>query len=445
MADIRGFRGVRYNFEDVCCDPEELLAPPYDVITGDILEKLYDEHPRNVVRLILNRAQDRDTGENNRYTRARRNLFDWLAEGVLTVDDEPGLYVHYQNFDDDQGREYTRRGFLGVVRLSDYEENVVLPHERTLNGPKEDRLELMKSVDANLSPVFLLYDDPDGEVDDLLADQIDVDEPLVDIATEPNDVRGRLWPVFDEETEAKLNEIFQDKKLLIADGHHRYETALDYRDFRRRVAEEPVNEDAPYEFMMAYFVNMRDPGLQIFPTHRILRGLEDFDAHRLRAMLQDSSFFQIESLSDRMTDQPDTLADHLRDAGDEHPSFMMLGQELEQPLLVRFVGELGASFFDDDTGEQVRKLDTTILHEAIFDNMLGIDKEAQAENDFLQYTRDLDEAIGAAGSGEGQLVVLMNPTPIEHVIDVCTAGEKMPQKSTYFYPKVMSGLAINLL
>ena len=445
MADIRGFRSVRYNFEDVCCDPEELLAPPYDVITGDILDELYEEHPRNVVRLILNRAQERDTGENNRYTRARRNLFDWLAEGVLTIDDERGLYVHYQDFDDDQGHEFTRRGFLGVVRLSDYEENVVLPHERTLNGPKEDRLELMKSVDANLSPVFLLYDDPDGEVDDLLANQINVDEPLVDIATEPNDVRGRLWPVFDEETEAKLNDIFQDKKLLIADGHHRYETALEYRDFRRRAAEEPINEDAPYEFMMAYFVNMRDPGLQIFPTHRILRGLKKFDAPRLWAMLQDSSFFQIEPLSDRMTDQPDTLIEHLRDAGDECPSFMMLGQELEQPLLVRFVGELGASFFDDDTGEQVRKLDTTILHEAIFDNMLGIDKEAQAENDFLKYTRDLDEAVGAAESGDAQLVVLMNPTPIEHVVDVCNAGEKMPQKSTYFYPKVMSGLAINLL
>ena len=442
MAEIKGFRAIRYNLDDLD-EPAEVLAPPYDVIDADEQDELYERHGANVIRLILNRQHDSDTGENNRYTRARRHLMDWLARGILRQDNRPGLYAHHQTFSDTHGTEHTRKGFLGAVRLADYDEEIVLPHERTLRGPKVDRLELMKACEANMSPVFFLYDDPERKVDALLEANLEKAQEL-DVSTEHDGIRHRTWPVFNAEAQAEIAEVLQDTQLLIADGHHRYETALAYRDFRREVAEEP-SDNAPYEYVMAFMVNIHDPGLQVFPTHRVVHGVDGFDADELLSKLEDADVFKVRRLSPDHLDEPLRLEDQLTEAGEAAPSFMLLSQQAEGPVLVQYTGDETADIFDADTPEAVRQLDVSILHEGIIDRMLGISKEAQEAKTNLRYIKNLEDALSARNDDDVQLVVLMNPTPVEQVAQVCQSGGKMPQKSTFFYPKILSGLTINPL
>ncbi len=441
MADVRGFRGIRYNLSNDNRDAADLVAPPYDVIGEQEQTELYERHPKNIIRLILNHHTDGDTEADNRYTRSRRHLVDWLADGTLQVDRDPGLYVHYQDYEGAAGESYTRRGFLGAVRLTPYDEEVVLPHERTLRGPKEDRLKLLKACETNMSPVFLLYDDPDNEIDDMLAKHRD-EAPWMDVTTEHDGIRHRTWPVFDGQAQCQVAGMLDDKQLLIADGHHRYETALAYRNFRREVAEEPV-DDAPYNHVMAYMVNMHDPGLQIFPTHRVIYGVDGFEPRDLLSELEASIHFETTWLDSDARQSPGAVTDELEASGERAPSFAFLTEEWDTPLLVRFTGDEGSPVFDDETGDEVRQLDTAILHEAILDRMIGIDKEAQEAKRNLHYTRDLDEAVSAADESDNQLVALMNPTDVSQVVEVCKSGGKMPQKSTYFYPKILSGLVLN--
>jgi len=443
MADVRGFRGIRYADGLLRDSGVDLVAPPYDVIDAAQQRELYERHPHNVVRLILNRERDGDTEQNNRYTRARRHFMDWIAQGVLEREREPSMYVHYQDYEGAQGTAFTRRGFLGLVRLTDYDREVVLPHERTLKGPKADRLKLMKATECNMSPVFLLYDDPNRTVDRLLADRCD-DPPLLDVETEHDGIRHRMWSVTDGETQCRVAGALEDEQLLIADGHHRYETSLAYRDFRRRVAEESP-DDPPYDYVLAFFVNMHDPGLQIFPTHRIVHGVEGFDPDELVADLEDSEYFAVRRIDETAGSSPEAILDILADSGERAPSFALLAERWDRPLSVQFVGDSTSPVFDPETGEEVRRLDTAILHEAILDRMVGIDKTAQEEKRNLRYTRDLDEAVEAPEQKDNQLSVLMNPTEVSQVVEVCKSGGKLPQKSTYFYPKVLSGLAINPL
>ncbi len=438
MADIRGFRAIRYNVDD----PAQVVAPPYDVIDPEEQDELYARHPANVVRLILNRQHDTDTAENSRYTRARRHLMDWLAKGVLRQDERPALYAHHQTFTDAHGNEHTRKGFLGLVRLANYDEEIVLPHERTLRGPKVDRLELMKACEANMSAVFVLYDDPDREVDALL--EAHREEAALDVTTEHDGIHHQLWPVFDGEAQCKIAGVLKDTQLLIADGHHRYETALAYRDFRRQVAEEP-DDNAPYEYVMTFLVNVHDPGLQVFGTHRVVHGVEDFDLDALLAKLDDTGLFKVRKLAAEHVDDPLRLKDQLEEAGEHAPSFVFLAPQAAGPILVQYTGDETADIFDADTPDEVRRLDVSILHEGILDRMLGISKEAQEAKTNLSYIKNFHQAVAARTQGDHQLVVLMNPTPVDQVAAVCKSGGKMPQKSTYFYPKILSGLTINPL
>jgi uncharacterized protein (DUF1015 family) len=444
MAQIKGFRAIRYNVDTIDADPADVLAPPYDVIEPDEQEALYERHPANVVRLILNRQHDSDTADNSRYTRARRHMIDWLAQGILVQDAQPGLYAHHQTFTDAHGTEHTRKGFLGAVRLATYDEEIVLPHERTLRGPKIDRLELMKACDSNLSPVFFLYDDPERKVDALLeANLVDSDE--LDVSTEHDGIRHQLWPVVNAQAQAEIARVLEGTQVLIADGHHRYETALAYRDFRREVAEEPT-DDAPYESVMAFMVNIHDPGLQVFPTHRVVHGVEDFDIADLLETLESTGAFKVRRLAAELLDQPLRLEEQLEEAGDVSSSFMLLAKDAAGPILVQYTGDPStADVFDADTPEPVRRLDVSILHEGIIDRMLGISKEAQEAKTNLRYIKNLGDAVDARDHDDVQLVVLMNPTPVEQVVEVCKSGGKMPQKSTFFYPKILSGLTINPL
>lgn len=443
MADIRAFRAIRYHF-DQNMSPEDVLAPPYDVIEAAEQDALYARHRANIIRLILNREQAADSSEDNRYTRARRHLMDGLARGDLRQDHQPGLYAHEQTFSDAQGRTHTRRGFLGAVRLAAYEEGVVLPHERTLRGPKVDRLELMKACEANLSPIFFLYDDPTGEVDKLL--KVHREEAMeVALTTEDDGIKHQLWPVFEADAQAKIAEVLKDSQLLIADGHHRYETALAYRDFRRSVAEGEADPDAPYEFVMAFMVNMHDPGLQVFGTHRMVQAVEGFSLGGLLEKLEASAHFSLERLNSALKDDAAALEAHLAKAGEARPSFILTDEQTDEPILVQYLGDESSDIFDAKTPAHIRRLDVSILHEGILDRLIGIDKEAQAAQTNLQYYKSLEEALAGRKEPGNQLLILMNPTPVSQVVEVCQLGGKMPQKSTYFHPKILSGLTINPL
>lgn len=444
MAEVKAFRGVRYDWESMGeQEASRVVAPPYDVIDEAMLGELYRRHPQNVVRLDLNRRQASDNVENNRYTRARRYMFDWLAQGVMILEPEPAIYVHVQEFEDEAGTVYRRQGFMALVRLAEYEERVVLPHERTLKGPKADRLELMKATDANLSQIFFLYDDEQGEVDGPLYGATKGAEPALDIRTEDG-IRHQLWAVRDAQVQQAVAKGLQERPLLIADGHHRYETALAYRDFRREVAEE-ADANAPYEFVMGFLVNMHDPGLQVFPTHRVVHSVKDFDGAKLRAQLESAGLYRVEALGWELLDDLDRLRERLEAAGREYPSFVVAMEADKALLLVQYVGGVDAPVFDEETPEEVRRLDVAILHEALFDRMLGIDREAQEAKANLGYVKGWAEARAALDEPGHQMVVFMNATPVEQVNRVCLSGGKMPQKSTFFYPKVLSGLVINLL
>ncbi len=444
MARVKPFRGIRYNnakFHDQMC---RLVAPPYDVIDDEQLSALYESHINNIVRMDLNRPGAQDESDNNKYTRARRYLMDWIAEGDLIVDTEPSLYVHVQTFRDGRGVEMTRRGFIGLAGLEPYEARVILPHERTLSGPRADRLALMKATECNLSQIFMLYDDPACHIDALLEQARGADEPVVDITT-PDQIRHQLWRVTDEVALAKVSQALEDQQLLIADGHHRYETALAYQAFRRACVEcEPPKGPAPYDFVMTFFVNMHDAGLLVLPTHRLVHGLDALELGALTARLHAHPDFEVEALA-IAPDDGDALTQTLARAGETKPSFVLLAPGLERPLLVSFVGAVASERFDAETPAEVRQLDVAILHEVLLDRMLGIDKAAQEAGTHLAYYKRLPEVMAAAREPRAQLVVLMNATPVAQVASVCRSGGKMPQKSTYFYPKILSGLVINPL
>ncbi len=442
MAEIKPLRGIRYDDQKFAGELGDLLAPPYDVIDDAEQAALYAKHPNNVVRLDLNQIRPEDHAEDNRYTRSRRHLMDWLAQGVLKVESDAALYVHDQEFDDGKGGRALRRGFIGRVRLAEYDEKIVLPHERTLRGPKVDRLELMKATEANLSQVFLLYSDPERAVDAAL-DAARGDEPAIDVTT-PDGIRHRLWPVTDAAAISTVEAFFTDEALLIADGHHRYETALAYRDFRRGLAE-TGGPDAPYEFVTSFFVNMNDPGLLVFPTHRVLHSVEGFDAAALIATLTAHADFDVRAWDAPVGDGGAILTE-LEGLGEEAPSFALLVPGQEGATIVRFVGGTDSEVFDAETPEEVRALDVAVLHEGIIDRLVGVDKAAQEAKTNLRYKKKLPEAITEWSETEGvQLVVLMNATPVEQVDRVCRGGGKMPQKSTYCYPKILSGLVIGAL
>ena len=434
MATIKPFRAIRYNENAVTM--RDVVTPPYDVIDDDYQSILYNESPHNFIRIDLNKINDTDTDDNNRYTRARGYLFDWMAKGIMKLDEEPGVYRHIQTFKDETGTTITRKGFFALIKLAEYDENIVLPHERTLRGPKIDRLDLMKATGTHLSPVFFLYDDPTSDIDHKL-DRTQSTK-IVDVTTDDG-IHHQLWKITEYDAIAEMQEQLNDQQVLIADGHHRYETALAYRDYRRECAEENL-EDAAYEYALGFFCNFRDPGLAVYGTHRVVHGLDTFDWSTVISTIETAEHFKMEALTTDASEK--AIRDALESAGAEHPSFVLMANG-QSPRVVSFVGTNDTPIFDEATPNEVRELDVAVLHEGIFDRVLGISKEAQEAKTNLKYIKGFSDAVQSVSDTNHQMVVLMNATKVEQVDSVCKSGGKMPQKSTFFYPKVLSGLLLN--
>ena len=425
MAEIRPFQALRYH-QERAGDIASLACPPYDIISPAQREELLARNPYNVVRLELPQGEDP-------YGEAGRALEQWLKDGVLTTDMDPGLYLYEEEFltQVDHGEQKKLRGLLCRVRLEDFANGVVLPHEETLSKAKEDRFQLMRATHCNFSPIYSLYQDKAHVTRQRMDNLAAACPPRYEFSD--GLVTHRLWVVNDQAAIAALQEDFAGRKLYIADGHHRYETALRYRDHCQ--AENRYEPGAGYVMMM--LADMEDPGLVVFPTHRLVRGLETFDEEELLAACGED--FTLEQCQDRQESQEKLLS--LYEQG-RHAFAFWAGKgwtvlTLKDPAVMdRLLPEKSQAY---------RRLDVSVLHSLVLEKFLRIDRENMANQKNLTYTRSAQEAEESVEQGESQCCFLLNPTRVEEIGQVAQNGEKMPQKSTYFYPKLITGLVMNSL
>jgi uncharacterized protein (DUF1015 family) len=431
MADISPFRALRYNSSKL--SPGDVMTQPYDKITPAMQDKYYESSPHNLVQVILGKPQPNDNEQQNVYRRAANLLEKWQSEGALQPDTEPSLYVYSQTFKvpgDPSGAEAERRGFIALGRIEDYDRKVVYRHEQTLSKPKADRLNLLQTTRAHCELIFMVYSDPADEIGKLLQQS----GPATVELRDEYGVMHRMWKVSDPATVAAVKAKMADKKLIIADGHHRYETAMNYRNQMREQAKS-TDPDAPYEHVMMSFVNMDTPGLVILPTHRVVFGLDGFNLYT-KAM-QVMKYFDIEDLGP-VKDVAHVMQ-KLREAGSERTALLAVSSQ--NAFLLKAKRDAHSPSLKDLSDKQ-RSLDVVQLHKLILEEIIGMAEEDIRAQKHLKYIRDAAEAIDEVRKGNAQVAFLMNPVSMQEVRDVAFAGEVMPQKSTDFYPKMLSGLTI---
>ena len=433
MAYIAPFRALRY-------DPRRLsvgsvVTQPYDKITPAMQDAYYAASPHNLVRIILGKRKDGDHEAENVYSRAAEYFHDWRRAGVLQQDAAPSIYSYVQTFQvPGTSTVSERRGFIALGKLEDYSAGVVFRHEQTLAKPKADRLNLLRATKAHFGQLFMLYEDS-GEIDALVAR---TESPTVEV-TDEYQVRHQVWKISDSDLIDRVRAKMEDKKLIIADGHHRYETALNYRNEQRtnsRASER--TEPAPHDLVMMTFVNMNDPGLLVLPTHRVVHGLSEFSAARLRQ--EAGKYFSVEAV-DGSIDAPRAVG-VLREAG--RVGTALLGVTRDNAFLLHTPKSTTTSLFAGYSPRR-QSLDVVQLHKAVLEGALGISEEAVRDQVNVRYVRDAAEAIGQVRRGEADVAFLMNAVRMKQVRDIAFGGEVLPQKSTDFYPKLLSGLTIYAL
>jgi uncharacterized protein (DUF1015 family) len=422
VATVRPFQGVLYDPKRV--DLSQVVAPPYDVISPADQRRYYRQDPHNVVRLIAGEVHPTDTTEDNKYTRAAGFFQQWLADGILRREAGPGLYVYRHQFVDPiNGQERVRQGLLGVVELEPFGSGV-LPHEQTHARAKADRLSLTRAVVANLSPVFALYEDPASAVGPIINPAIAA-PPRLSITGEDGD-HHTLWSISGVEHFHDLAEVFSASRLYIADGHHRYETALNFRSKQRQDHPE-ASPDAAFNFVLMLLVDVADPGLTILPTHRLLHDFERFDAGLVSRL----------GSRHRVIPRPDRAS--LLAAMQEPTAGHRIGMALT-PTRYATVDLERAGAEDPVSG-----LDVSVLHQEILQRVLGLEPAELESERYLSYSRDVGGLLDRVETGAGQAAFLLRPPAVSDVVEVARAGQVMPQKSTYFFPKPASGIVFNPL
>ena len=431
MADVHPFRGWRYDVGQVG-DLSDVTCPPYDVIDAAFQERLYEQHPCNVIRLELNRDEPGDATPEEKYRRAAEFLRKWIQQGVLIQEHEHALYVYHQVFEW-EGKQYTRRGFMGRIRLERFGEGKVFPHEQTLSGPKADRLKLLKACGMNLSPIFGLYPDDDNQVQFPLEQAINTLTPLE--ACDHLGVIHRLWSVTDNNVIDQVRAMLRNKPVFIADGHHRYETAINFRD-SLNATNRIMGPDTSANFAMMMFVGMSDPGLVILPTHRLVGGLKALTKDDVTTAL--SGHFTIEPVGQGPEAAKETW--ELIDA-DGGQDVLGLGTTADGWwLLARLTDGSPMKTLAPEQSDAWRALGVSLLHKLVLEHLL---KPFHTEGPKCRYVHQVEEVIDAQRAGEVPLACLVPPAQIEHVEDIAEKLEKMPPKSTYFYPKLQTGLVFN--
>jgi len=442
MALIYPFRAYRYNPE--VAPFERVLTQPYDKISPAQQEKYYAAHPHNLIAVEKGRTSPSDMPQDNVYTRAAAALKGWIAANAVKQDAAPALYGYTQEFTvPGTSTRQTRRGFIGAGQLEDYANNVVFRHEHTLSGPKADRLELLRHTHTHTGQLFMIYSDPEKRVDAILSEVESTEKPVTELLDEYG-VTHRLWMIADPARVAAIQKAMAEQKLVIADGHHRYETSLNFRNESRTKAGKTI-PDALYERSMMTFVNTQSEGLTILPTHRVVNNLRDFSWSAVRRYLE--PWFATEVFSFTSDAQRAEALDKFRSrltqaraqrAIGVYPA-ASVGSRAFYLLTLRPEAELAQIL--PGLSPLQRQLDVVLLHQGILEPALGVTPQAVTSESNLSYEREFTAAIDAVDRG-AQVVFLLNPVDVDVVMKVATSGEVMPQKSTDFYPKLLSGITM---
>ena len=427
MAIISPFQAWRYDPKQVAID--QVATQPYDKITPEMQERYYEASPSNLVRIILGKRQPGDGANENVYTRASATFGNWRRSGVLRQDAQPSLYRYSQKFTVPGSKTTAeRQGYIALGQLEDYSAGIVFRHELTHSGPKVDRLDLLRATRSHFEQIFMLYADSGG-----IEAQLRSDAPADIEVTDEYAVLHQVWRVSEPAVVAALQTRMRDLKLIIADGHHRYETALAYRDERRASAGNSA--PAPYDSMMMTFFNMNSPGMVILPTHRVVHGLASFSSDQLHDRARE--FFKVEDVAAEI-DGPGA-GGLLREAG--RASCALMVATADRVFLLHSPKAIGTNRFDGLSLRQ-QSLDVVQLHKCLLEGVLNISEEAIRKQHNISYYREAADALAQVRSGAAQAAFLMNPVRMEQVRDIAFAGEVLPQKSTDFYPKLLSGLTI---
>jgi uncharacterized protein (DUF1015 family) len=432
MAEIRAFCGVHYN-KEIVGDISGVICPPYDIISPQMDEELHRRNAYNFIRIEYNRLQTGDSDTNNRYTRSAAFFKEWLEKKVLVTDNAPAIYVHDQFFTLD-GDEYKRRSLIVRVRLEEWDKNIIRPHENTFKGPKKDRINLLWALNANTSSVMSMYEDKDLKISSFLKR---MDSGKLLIATkEMSGERHNVWTITDPQAVKEFCNYFNDKPLYVADGHHRYESALTYKK-ERSSCDNNANPDTAYNFVMMTLLDMDDPNLIIFPTHRLLNGLEPEVISNLEEKL--IAYFAIEHLSLNIPGIWQYIDKISADETSIKLTIIGLKPGIVSILTLKDMNT-AAALMPPERSDVYKKMDVSIVDHVILEKILGMQSDDEKR---IAYTHNREEAVSRALNGECQLAIITNMVKGQTIKDIADAKDRMPRKSTYFYPKLPSGLIVN--
>ncbi len=439
MADIIPFQMVHYgpDYSDVL---NSLITPPYDVISPEQQDMFYDAHPFNVIRLVLGKQFRYDTPEDNRYTRASKTLKKWMSEKILVRKPKPGFTLYQMDFKEPDGNRKRIDGLVGLVKVEDYGVGKVLPHEKTYSGPKKDQIELLRACRANFTPIHAMFDDPEEVILKLYGELFD-SKPEQEVK-DPDETIHSTWSLCDERSVHEITEFIREKSLFIADGHHRYETSLAY--CREIEAQNTFSNDQCHKFVMVYLTSMSHPGLTILPAHRMLKDIKNFNKDELLRKISDCfniheldyDVNNIEMVSKRLSSKLHEFAETGGHFG------MLINGEKRFYLLSLKKSQVISSFLNSNIPDILINLDVTILRELILGHVFGLDREDS--EDHIEYTPSVEEAFKKTLQGEVQVSFILNPTRVDQMRETAELGHKLPHKSTYFYPKISSGLVFNV-
>ena len=427
MIEVKPFHGLLYNTK-VTGPLSEVTAPPYDVISPALQESLYQKNPHNVIRLILGKEFLTDSEVDNRYTRSAEIFGQWLEKEVIVRDSQPGFYLYSQEYEF-EGEQFCRTGFFARVKTEAFSEGNILPHEFTLSKAKTDRTHLLNACHANFSPIFGLYSDPEGNIDALLKNE-NVIEPLS--VSDDGSVVHRIWRLNNSSICQEISEQIRDKKIYIADGHHRYETALAFAE-----ANQGQVDDCAH--VMMFLTNMDSDSMSIFPIHRVVKSPEPFDQESF--LKKARKYFDITPWSGPLNGTE--VKSQLKQLSSSQITFCIhMGKENTFILKVKDQKNV-VPLLDDNEPEDMQVLDVAQLHALLFRHILKVDTREKSGQQYVSYKVSSEEAMAMVDSGEYDVAFFMNPTLIEHVRRLAEKGVRLPQKATFFYPKLLSGLVIN--
>jgi len=440
MATVTPFNGIRYN-PDIIGNSADVATPPYDVISPEAQRAFYGRHPNNVIRLILNPGKPTDTAADNPHTRSAACFRQWMEQGVLIKEEQPALYLKAIGYPH-EGETCTRYGLIARVGLEPFEKRIILPHEKTFSKVRSERLELMKATHCNYCPIFSLYPDESGILNTLI-EAVGRSTPCVDFMDDDNH-HHRLWRILDTAVHRQVTESMQDKRLFIADGHHRYETALEYRNHLKATAPS-FDASHPANHVLMYLSSMSDPGLIILPAHRLIKAVGPEDLQR--AVVDARTYFDVVEFPFTPGDRQNAEKKFLEALGGEkdRQCIGIYGHKAAVFHLLKLKSGVMEGLFGEELDTSLRSLDVTVLTRLVFMKILGFDQQRLDDATLIGYASEAGKALQSIDSGAYDVAFILNPTRIEQVQEVARKGLVMPRKSTYFYPKVKSGLVMRAI